>query len=487
MFEKLWSRPGKSKDPFAPGPTGSQRFARIAIVVSVVLLTIRLGWGCAAAQSLEGALEKTAQAGLPLRMTAVELPQVAPDEDAWPLLAELLRLSAERGVGMAPALARQGPLSAADQARLEQGRADEELLKNWQPGEPLEATWKQRMAERLAANADLLRLLAQAAQRPSIRWRVTEDPARPLEIDPLPLMTVARLTVAKAAIALDEGRPAEALEAVGVVFRTGLHIRQAPIVEMHPAEAGLLLDATAVLQKALPRLEPAPLARQALDRAMQDGPVAPTLRTATLFTQAWLHASYLAAVEGRQGVAQAIKIWAFRPYIDSSHAKALALLREVVPMIEGPYAQFIAPLEQRAARTGGGATGQWLGAIMQRVLGAAHSAAIARTLRAQTQIALALRTWQAEHGQLPESLDLLVGPGLPALPADPMTGGPFGYIRDGSAPRLYSAGIDRQDNQGTWDLSADPAGQKGHDLCFFLTGLPDQRAATTQPATAPAQ
>jgi hypothetical protein len=52
-----------------------------------------------------------------------------------------------------------------------------------------------------------------------------------------------------------------------------------------------------------------------------------------------------------------------------------------------------------------------------------------------TRLVLALEAWRLEHGQLPENLELLAGPGsahyFRQLPVDPTTGKPFRYFPKG--------------------------------------------------------
>ena len=55
---------------------------------------------------------------------------------------------------------------------------------------------------------------------------------------------------------------------------------------------------------------------------------------------------------------------------------------------------------------------------------------------------LALQRWRLQNGELPKSLDELVGEMLDALPVDPFTGEPFRYFPDGvagSSSRSYFA------------------------------------------------
>ncbi|MFO0947087.1 MAG: hypothetical protein U1D30_14280 [Planctomycetota bacterium] len=53
-----------------------------------------------------------------------------------------------------------------------------------------------------------------------------------------------------------------------------------------------------------------------------------------------------------------------------------------------------------------------------------------RDFRAR-KVQLALLAWKAEHGELPATLDVLVGSYFETLPIDPYSGEPFFYVRDG--------------------------------------------------------
>ena len=60
----------------------------------------------------------------------------------------------------------------------------------------------------------------------------------------------------------------------------------------------------------------------------------------------------------------------------------------------------------------------------------------ARTVRRATKIVLALEAWKLEHGELPESLDELVGPYFKELPKAPRAGTVFAYFPKGLPKRL---------------------------------------------------
>ncbi len=53
------------------------------------------------------------------------------------------------------------------------------------------------------------------------------------------------------------------------------------------------------------------------------------------------------------------------------------------------------------------------------------------TRRRAVRLILALEAWKLQHGELPETLDELVGPYFDALPVNPCSGEPFLYRRDG--------------------------------------------------------
>ena len=61
-----------------------------------------------------------------------------------------------------------------------------------------------------------------------------------------------------------------------------------------------------------------------------------------------------------------------------------------------------------------------------------------------TQVCIALRCYQLEHGKLPEALDALAPEYLKAVPLDPFTGKPFGYEPGGQKPRIWSVGPDQR-------------------------------------------
>jgi len=70
---------------------------------------------------------------------------------------------------------------------------------------------------------------------------------------------------------------------------------------------------------------------------------------------------------------------------------------------------------------------------------------------------LALIAWQKQHGELPQTLDALIGHGLDEMPIDPYTGLPFVYVREGLE---HEAGDGTMHIKRTSPLIWSPTGQE---------------------------
>lgn len=86
------------------------------------------------------------------------------------------------------------------------------------------------------------------------------------------------------------------------------------------------------------------------------------------------------------------------------------------------------------------------------VMRAAETLALMRASAGAVAIA---RYGQANHGTLPGSLRALIPEYLAAPLVDPYTGDELKYVRDGTSYKVYSLGINRTDDGGTWDLNSD--------------------------------
>ncbi len=94
-------------------------------------------------------------------------------------------------------------------------------------------------------------------------------------------------------------------------------------------------------------------------------------------------------------------------------------------------------------------------------------------LRRMAATALAIRLYELDHGQRPESLEQLIPDYLDALPHDPFAtdGRTFGYKPNAEPPILYSVAHDAQDDDGDFALKRDGSIDEDlKDLPFFLNG-----------------
>lgn len=95
--------------------------------------------------------------------------------------------------------------------------------------------------------------------------------------------------------------------------------------------------------------------------------------------------------------------------------------------------------------------------------------------RRMAATALAIRLFESDCGQPPESLAQLVPDYLPAVPLDPFDGDgrAIGYTWSEDLPRLYSVGEDGIDDGGRIDWTSGYAESPGYDEpLFFLTDRP---------------
>jgi hypothetical protein len=493
MFERLFGKKDSDSTGFAPKArrSGWRTFVRVLIIILVFLLTIRLGWGWKAGRDVDRAIDSANKAGAPMRVTDVPLPAVPPDDDAWPIFKEMLDKASAAGVGMAAVLeyqAQSAPLTQAQEAMLKQDKQDEELLKAWTVTQPMSAELIEKFRPRLAAHAELLAMLKNAAEKPAIRWRVTDEPMRPVDADFPPLQLLLRMVEAQAAIDYQTGNTDDALANLTAVLRCARLARQAPMLDVLAMEAAATTDACDLLQVWLPTLKATPEQTAPLRSALEDSSSQTAVHRAAVLRRAWLHAIYLTTFQA-EGIGEQVRFWLARPFVDASYANSLNLFGLTIPLLEQPYAKMAGPMKQLWGRYANpGSTEQWAKASLFWVRLAADRQALGESERRMASIGLAARAYQLAHGELPPTLEALSPEFLESVPTDPMTDKPFGYLPHAAYPRLYSVGLDLADNVGAWDAAKDPVGQEGHDVCFFLAGVPAEpqtsALTTTQPATA---
>jgi hypothetical protein len=88
---------------------------------------------------------------------------------------------------------------------------------------------------------------------------------------------------------------------------------------------------------------------------------------------------------------------------------------------------------------------------------ASYASGIAEALaRARASVAaIAVARYRHDHRDLPSSLQQLVPAYLPATLTDPYTGAELSYRHDATGYKVYSVGINRKDDGGTWEQHSD--------------------------------
>ncbi len=469
-----------------------RRFFRVIVIIFALLLLVRLVSGWWVGRGLSSAVKALEESGQPVRIGDITPPMVPAADDAWPIYKSLLAKAEDVGFGQ----------DADDETR-EALRAEYETLHEWLTDLPARAAGAEGIARMVETHSELLDLLAQAAAKPAIGWRLTDDPLAPLDANVVPVAWLADLMVARAVIRFDAGRTEEGLADVGVVALLGLHLAQLPFHEARYLEPQVLHRVRKVLEEMLGSIDATPAQLGELRGRLAGGARRPILQESVLLFRAirrTIHeqtVNYEINPDPQAGGARdvswttCVKIWAFRPFIDASHTHGLRLFEEVIPLMDAPYPELAEPLATIRDRIGEDSQG-FTGSTRRRAyeyaaiaLWTAERMAVAEAIRRMAALAVAIRVYQQDHdGQSPETLDQLVPGNIEALPVDPMTGEAFGYLPAAEPPRVYSVGLDRIDNGGAGNTEEDPWGLEGHDIAFHLPRRP--APAATRPATRPA-
>lgn len=501
----FWKR-GYDEDVLAtPRDTHARRrtWGRVLLIVLALLLALRVIWGFLAARDVREAAAAVQAKGEPLTLADIPSPAPGPD-DAWPLYEDLLGRAQADGVGVAGPLSRKQRGEALSNEEAQALRADQAvdaLWTRWWADPPAQAEALEQLQQHARQHAALLDALREATRRPTVAWPVRDDPLDPIAATTAPLHRLAQLTLARGYAAFAAGDDAAAIEDLATVVRLANHLSQFPSLEGRSLEAVLIHAAALQLQEMLPGLALPEPATGGLRDALAGGTTPQRLRESIVFDRAQRHSIYDALVRGRLamdgtaagGWGTRVKHWILRPFMDASEAYNLQVLGELVGLADRPYHEVADALSRHVAAAehdlegSAGLTHRWGAVNVLHVAAAMRATAASLAQRRMATIALAAREYQLAHGQLPAALNALAPEPPASLPEDPMTGRALGYLPGTGAPRLYSPGLDRANNGGTYDLVDDPYGLQGHDLVFFLGGIPaDARPPAPTTATAPA-
>jgi hypothetical protein len=325
----------------------------------------------------------------------------------------------------------------------------------------------------VADNRAALQVLDEAESRPKSNWDITYRDGPRLRVPSLmEIRNLENVNTAAGLVDLADGRPDEAVRRVRLGVVLGASMAQESVLIVQLIRFAVTRTAYQLLQNVLSTGEPSAVALRTLQVPLDDEANRASIVTG-LIGELKLQSSLLDGVEsGRQSVgdtgvvdhpldrvrfartAEACLAWCLRPGVRVVHAHLLEQLHQFVE-----YAR-LQPFERQARSlrrpseepqpwwwrlAPGSFTAAWDG------LGRANeSGDEQRALATLAATSVALRRCRLDRGSYPASLDELVPAFLPRVLADPYTGRPPEYKRDGSGFELRV--IPEQNADGTRGL-----------------------------------
>ncbi len=487
--------------PIPPRFWWLKRLGPVAIAFLLLLVGVRLWWGHVAETRLQAKIAEYRAAGQPVLLEDF-VPDPIPDEENG---AHFLMLAAAK----IPNLPEVGdvPLDAGD--FIWDLRHDRQHLET--------------VRQFVQSNAEALRLVHEARSKTATDWKLNwSSPAITML---LPSLSGARtLTKTVNLVAVHHhvtGNDAEAVESLRDALAIGRRVSAQPGgglishfvrvsiealtalgVEAVSGDLGVSLGATSKSPSA------APATRAQVQALIQD------LLNETEFTEAWAYCFYterMAQVDTIQFLVQAqsgfsalmiggpapaspaerVAMLSLGPAWKLDAIRAMKYYTDYAKVAAAPNwpaaAAAVPPLPEPGSLPEKTAAA-WSRIMLPNLDGAGrqHYAALAHRRFAAT--ALALRLYEIDHGQRPQSLAELVPDYLPAVPLDPFDAdnGELRYLPDAPSPLLYSVSTNGIDEGGVHGLKDDGrVDLYAHDLPFFLNADRPQRepywhAASTQ-------
>ena len=437
---------------------------KASLALLVLLIIAHIALNIYAGYRLEGELEKIRAAGDPLTLREAAPPKVPNAQNAALVYMQALQhFKTERDE-------KEDPENRTIRRFIGEFRYDEEPRSTLAEVEPI-----------LAKHAEDFRLLKQASLMPACSFSVNwEDPVK-ADLSHLSWMRIAASFLAAKAIAdARRGQSAAALEDFAVIVRMANHVAPEPDLVAQLARFRFFhyihLTLPEVLSAALPN--PAK-ARRFTDLLRQVDLVDPYVgalkgeRCRQIFvynlirrdgpmTLLWLTQPIGTPQEQRSLPSRALNALLkplFQPFLKLDEIWLLKAMEEQIGLAPKSYAQLpraVQPAHPGPGQTEGPVDEQWDHipgyAVVARIMMPVFSRAMSRRDETKaelglTQLALALKSFQLEHGEYPASLSELSAAGW-SLPADPFSGQPFVYRREGKGYLLYSIGPDLADSGG---------------------------------------
>lgn len=443
------------------------------VLLLLLLLLLRFLWGWEAQRRLDQQLAAYHAAGQPAFMEHFQPPDVADEDNAAPLWEQAHN---------------------ATKFRFEyEGHDIDDLMSS-----AYAADYPEALAGFVAANGEALALMKQAAAKAGADWglRYTSPvvdmlaPHLSIQQGNAKLMSIA----ARDAACL--GDSALALRRIEQMLQAAEHMKRYPAHNLtHLNINAIHLYACACIEDLLPTLQissvpsaPGAAARSdaalLMRRLLEDGELWEQLRY-SLYAERMLFLDMIActcngsprsAGAGPMSTGARVHFFLFRPryMLDGLYGiRWTTELADAAMEKSWPAFKMVAPAPPQ------GDSRHFLSGLFLPLLENTiqhHYRTIAR--RRMAGLALALRLYEIDHGQLPGALDALVPGYLATLPADPFrpAGQTFGYLPHADEPRLYTIGVDGIDDggvyeikRGKFDRDEDSIDLESRDPPFFLT------------------
>ena len=323
--------------------------------------------------------------------------------------------------------------------------------------EPVPPEMKTAIAEHLAANAAAVDLLHEAAAIEHCRFPINLNQGASVPLRHLTHMrNGARLLSLESLLHLEEGRTERALESVLTQFALADSLAQEPVFISYLVRIACHSSAFASLERILSKAqlsdEQLAAAAGAISRIDVAGHLVRSMAGERCLGNACFDApaSALAMRKGIQGVPSfASRAYGAAGLTDTDRLRYLNIMRAQIAAYMLPPTERTARLQELEAQVKALPQTTFLARNLLSWLSGAHERDLhVRALREAALSALAVESWRASHGALPDALTDLVPAYLPRVPQDPFDGKPMRYKRLEPGYVVYSVGKDRVDNGG---------------------------------------
>jgi hypothetical protein len=427
------------------------RFSLTALILLVVAHTI---FNFIAGRRLEAELNRIRQAGEPLTLAEAAPPQIPDVENAAVLYQKVFRqLRHDEKSGHGDSL-----------------DPDLQTIKRfvaWRPYQKEPRPTLAEATEAVAKRQSVFQLLEQASLRPACRFPVNWKAGLEARFPHLAQIRLAiRLLTAKALVDSAAGNSEKTVTDIATIIRMTNHIAPEPTLISQLVRiayiAIIFQQFPAILEAAPPDLTQSRALYDLLATAEDRAPYVHAMEGERCFGLTVfdiirrkkadeIFSSVLPSDEGHPGARIFRRLWPairpiWSPFLKLDEIYYLKFMQREINISAQPYREVYKRYQTMPER------GPWYAigsAITLPVFSGGHQS-LDRLIAevAAMRGALALRAYQIEHGQYPDSLAQLRAAGGWEIPEDPFTGKELIYRRQGQGYILYSVGPNFKDDGG---------------------------------------